>query len=135
MTNIALPFPPSVNSIWRSRIGKGGKPRFFLDPKYEAWKKASDGAFYAAHPRPKSVAGAFVVSIVLDHGSSLRRLGADVDNRAKAVLDWLQRVKLIEDDKFAEKVTIEWGLAPEGCRVEIEASASSIKPDLSARAA
>ena len=45
----------------------------------------------------------------------------DLDNYGgKAILDWAQSRELIFDDKFCERLTIEWvdhANAPEGCRV------------------
>lgn len=106
---IDCPMPPSVNAIWRNRRGRS-KP--YLDERYATWKRVFDSIIMATVPRPK-VLGNFIVSITLN---AAKRKG-DADNRAKAVLDALQRCGIIENDKLADSVTIRWGYAPDGCTV------------------
>lgn len=124
---IACSMPPSVNAIWRSRVGKGGKPSFYLDTAYREWRKAFDAAVMATRPRPR-LAGPFLASITLDE---THRRG-DVDNRAKAVLDGLQRCGVIENDSLATKVIIKWGVAPEGCLVCLYPDHSIRRPQVAA---
>lgn len=114
MKPLDLPYPPSTNRIWR-RAGT----RIIRSAKYEAWKRAANGLAMAQKPLPH-VAGAFAATIVLS--TACRRSNADADNRVKAVLDWLQSVGCIENDSKAERVTVQWGEAPEGCRVTLEAA-------------
>jgi hypothetical protein len=44
---------------------------------------------------------------------------SDLSNRIKALEDWLQRVELIENDKYCERLVAEWGRAPLGVRVRL----------------
>lgn len=111
---INLPFPPSVNRIWRSRTGANGKPAYYLDKRYATWKRVCDNTLMATRPRPQ-VRGHFTASITL---SDTKRRG-DADNRAKAILDWLQSAGVIENDSLADAVSIGWGYAPEGCCVRL----------------
>ena len=104
--------PPSVNSLWRSGTGFDGKRRYHLSARYETWKRTFDSVVMAMVPRPK-VKGNFHITITLN---AAKRKG-DADNRAKAVLDALQRCAIIENDKLADSVTIRWGHAPEGCQI------------------
>lgn len=113
--------PPSVNRIWRSRRGANGKPSYYLDRRYETWKRTFDTVIMATRPRPK-IAGHFHAYITLNE---LKRRG-DADNRAKAVLDALQRCEIIGNDKLADSVTIRWGHAPEGCRIMLTPVAPAI---------
>ncbi len=106
-----LPMPPSVNRIWRRGRGKV----VYLDPKYRAWRKEADALAMFRDWRRKRNKGPFMCSIV--HNAAKRR--GDADNRIKAVLDWLQRAEIIENDSLAEFVSAEWGNAPEGCRVTL----------------
>lgn len=117
---LALPMPPSVNAIWRSRRGHNGKPSFYLDRRYEIWKRACDNLVLAMGKHKPKVKGRFAVIITLNEA---KRRG-DADNRAKATMDFLQRAGVIENDKLADSVTIKWGYAPEGCRVELETRAA-----------
>lgn len=119
-TVIDLPLPPSVNGIWRSRRGHGGKPVFFLAPRYQTWKRAADNFFMAQKRIAKPVAGEFIATITLNE-KKLRK-GSDIDNRVKAAMDWLQRSGLIENDKLARKLTVGFGVAPEGCRITLKAA-------------
>lgn len=118
MISLALPFPPSVNAIWRSKRGQNGKPSFFLDPKYAAWKRACDGELMAIRPRPK-LEGRFHATLILNEQ---KRANRDADNFGKAPMDFLQRAGVIEDDKLADSVHIRWGYAPEGMRIELVAA-------------
>lgn len=113
--SIELPFPPSVNRIWRARRGHGFKPTFYLDRRYETWKRACDNLLLANRRAWRPVAGHFRIEIVLDD----KKRRGDADNRAKATLDWLQRAELITNDSLADDVRIRWGYAPAGCRIEI----------------
>ena len=113
---IPCSFPPSVNRIWRARTGAKGKPSFYLDRRYETWKRHFDNTIMAMVPRPK-VLGRFDVSITLSDAK--RRSNSDADNRVKVLLDALQRCAIIENDSLAESVTVRWGTAPEGCLIVI----------------
>lgn len=112
---IALPFPPSVNRIWRTRTKANGKPGFYLDKRYATWKRVADNEYLANKRHWKPVKGPFHITVTLNN----QKRRGDADNRLKAVLDWLERVELIENDSLAESVLIRWGYAPEGCRVEL----------------
>jgi hypothetical protein len=48
------------------------------------------------------------------------RMG-DLDNPIKPLLDWLQRVELIEDDKYCDRILAQWGEVPLGVRVRLRA--------------
>lgn len=114
---LELPFPPSVNSIWRSRCGINGKPMFYLDRQYQAWKLECDGVFWTMFPKPMPFSGPVKVDITLD---KTRKKG-DADNRQKAVNDWLQRALIVANDRQIEDTRSHWGTAPTGCRVVVEA--------------
>jgi hypothetical protein len=49
----------------------------------------------------------------------------DLDNGLKALIDYLRRIELIEDDspKHMRRLVVEFGLAPMGCRVVVRACA------------
>lgn len=110
---IHCPLPPSVNRLWRNRKDRKAP---YLDRRYATWKRVFDSIIMATVPRPK-IGGSFIAVITLDrdklHGNS------DIDNRVKALMDALQKTKVIENDKLAESLTVRKGHAPEGCRVTI----------------
>lgn len=112
-TVIDLAMPPSVNSIWRTRRGSN-KP--YLSPLYQSWKRDSDNRYLASKKLWRPVKGNFRCHVTLD----VKRRRGDADNKIKVVLDWLQRVGLIENDELCDFVSVAWGRAPEGCRIRIK---------------
>lgn len=108
-----LPYPPSVNAMWRTLRGRN-----ILSREVRVWWTLAEGLFYqqkrgtAAH----RIAGAFEVEIVLDRK---RRRTGDLDNRIKAPLDAAQKFGLIENDRFCERIVAYWGDADGGCRVTL----------------
>lgn len=105
MVTLELPFPPSVNSIWRFS-GKSA----YVSKQYSAWKKQADAA-YLEQKSQKTVGtpikGAFEVTMTFSDRK--RRWNTDLDNRIKTTLDALQRLKLIENDSKCQKLTAMWG--------------------------
>lgn len=112
-TILDLPMPPSVNRIWRYSRQNG---KAHLSERYKTWKRVAD-TYYLAHKRDwQPVHGHFRISLVLD----IKHRGrTDIDSRMKALLDWLQRVELIENDSLCDGINVRWGRVSEGCRVEI----------------
>lgn len=110
---IDLPTPPSVNRIWRAN--RAGPNKVSISPEYRAWKKHADQTALATGQFRglKTISGPFEARIIL------RRQPGDLDNRHKGILDWLQSRGVIADDKYCEKLTLEWGDAPHGCRVTV----------------
>lgn len=110
---IDLPTPISVNRIWRAN--KAGGKRVSKSREYVSWQKSADAlAMSTGQFRGlKTVVGPFEAHIVL------KRVTGDLDNRAKGVLDWLQSRSVIVDDKYCERLLLEWGEAPTGCRVTV----------------
>ena len=43
-----------------------------------------------------------------DVAAAVARMG-DLDNGIKPLMDWLQRVELIEDDKYCDRILAQWG--------------------------
>lgn len=116
-TTIDLPMPPSVNRIWCSRTGHKGKPQFYLAPRYATWKRTCDNLALANRKKWAPVLGPYRITVTFDRSKTR----ADQDNLIKAVNDWLERAGLITNDNLAEKTAIQWGKAPEGCRVVLTA--------------
>ena len=112
MVTLTLPFPVSSNRIWRN-----GNGRTYISPQYRAWK---DQAYVAYIQQRKTVGspveGNFTYHIILDEKK--RKQARDGDNRGKVVLDFLQSVGLIVDDKLADAGSWSWGPV-EGCMVRV----------------
>lgn len=122
MVVLDLPFPPSANRLTRHGV-RGGKLLSYTNPDYASWRKEAEGMFLQQKKTCGTpIKGFFTYHIALDKTRWPK--ASDGDNRAKAVLDFLQAMELIEDDKFAVSGT--WSWAPvKGCMVQVHASANS----------
>lgn len=108
---VDLPMPPSVNRIWRAN--RAGKNKVSISPEYDQWRRHADRLAMALGScrGVKKIMGKFEAKIVL------KRQKGDLDNRVKGVLDWAQSRELIRDDQDCERLIVEWGEAPHGCRL------------------
>jgi Holliday junction resolvase RusA-like endonuclease len=108
---IELPFPVSANRMWR-RSGT----RIHLSEQYTKWKAEADGYFLQQKKGLKPVKGNFLYHYTID--AKRRAVARDGDNRGKCLLDYAQRVGLIEDDKLANGGSWNWGPV-DGCVLTI----------------
>jgi crossover junction endodeoxyribonuclease RusA len=101
MTEITvfLPWPPSLNRLWRS-----GKGRVYKSAKYICWYTEADWAIkqLAGHP---TIKGKFKAEIVLTPPDKRR---IDLDNRIKAIFDVAEKCGLIENDSLCEHLTVQY---------------------------
>src|SRR5262249_18897238 len=93
-----LPFPPSVNRIWRYARGKA-----HASADYIAWQKQANAAAYAQKLGSRPVMGRHILNVQLSDAFKRR---SDVDNRLKAVADFCQRLHLTVNDRDAIKTSI-----------------------------
>jgi hypothetical protein len=101
MFELNLPLPPSINEYLPSKQGNS-------HPVVRAFTRQADLHLPEQQSLRKiePVVGPFEFEVVLDRA---RRRNGDVDNRAtKAFLDWLQRVKLIGNDRDCERIVACW---------------------------
>lgn len=116
---LEMPFPPSVNDA--NRIGKSrrtGKVVVFGDKGKSQFLKDADALLLMQQKNVKFVRGPFTYHITLNE--KMRGPTMDGDNRGKYVLDYLQRVGLIENDKLAEGGSWSWGPCEFGCNVIVK---------------
>lgn len=95
---IHLPYPPSVNSIWKP-TGKGG---IYKDAKAKAWATEAGWLVRASGVK---VRGPFIFSLTAYRPDKRAR---DIDNLAKVVLDALQAGGAIENDSLCQAVVMRW---------------------------
>lgn len=126
---IDLPPPVSVNKLRRVDWANQGAVR--------KWRAEANGLLLVAKRRPADplrfhTVDRFELAIVLDEN----RVKTDADNCAKILIDYLCTIGVIIDDapKHMRKVTIEWGYAPEGCRVTVKPLAPITMADVLHRA-
>lgn len=109
-----LPPAPSVN--------KTRKVDWAHHRTMTAWRNVADAYVLAAKGRSVSplkltrIARFELLIIIDEHKNRI-----DLDNGLKALIDYLRRIELIEDDspKHMRRLVVEWGLAPFGCRVRL----------------
>ena len=115
-----LPYPPSVNRLWRSS-GVDGTGRVYLSPSYVKWKAAADVMLMSTRGWTlRRLRGHFIAELDLCPPKGHQR--GDIDNRIKAVLDYLQRVEVIANDKHCQRIVAQWvepEHAPRGARVTV----------------
>ncbi|HZP77548.1 MAG TPA: hypothetical protein VFB45_15495 [Pseudolabrys sp.] len=105
-----LPAPPSVNRTrrvdWKSQ------------KLVDKWKRGANGfVLLQRRGQPRKIYGPYELLIVMSEAHT----GIDLDNGIKSLIDYLHRIDAIEgdDQPRLRKLTVEWGDAPQGCRVHI----------------
>lgn len=114
-----LPLPPSVNAMFANRsVGKQRARGRIRTEAYRKWREQAGLHILCQGPLRK-MAGSVNLRITISDGAS-----GDIDNRCKAVLDFLVHHGIIEGDhkKIVRKILLEWGDV-EGARVEITEAA------------
>ena len=113
-----IPVPLSVNRTRREN--KGAKRDI------ENWLCKADATVMASGQyriarRTRKAEQPCEIKIILDPG----KCKLDPDNPIKNAIDYLRRLELLENDtgKHVRKITVEWGPAPEGCRIVISEAA------------
>lgn len=121
-----LPWPPTTNSIWTPRIFRrkagGSYAGLTLSPKYLLWKQLAASVALLEMRGQEPIKGEYVMTIIL-HRQDKRH--SDCSNRVKALEDACVAAGVVEDDKLAKRVIVEWSDDPPKmgapCRIEIEA--------------
>lgn len=109
-----LPAPISVNALrrvdWSSHV------------RSSEWKEQANNYVLMAKRRRENPVKLhkierFELDIVFDESQT----GIDLDNGVKGIIDYLCYVDLIAGDapKHLRKLTVAWGVAPEGTRVTV----------------
>lgn len=114
---LVLPFPPSVNTYWRSPTKGPLKGRVLISAKGRAYKSSVRKAVIEQlRALPKASSALADVDIVL-YPPDLR--DRDIDNFNKALFDSLTYASVWVDDKQIKRLCIEWGEKVKGGKVEI----------------
>lgn len=108
---INLPWPPSVNRLWKRGKGK----RLYRSEEYLAWIAEAGGCWMQQRSKQKikHIDGHYFLDITLIPPD--RRL-RDLGNYEKVLSDFCQNSGIIKNDHLCEKLSIEWdrfeGTAP-----------------------
>ena len=107
-----IPLPPSVNQT-RRIDHKGNR-------KYQAWKKQA-GLHLIANGQYRIARKTHINQYELTITLNENQCKFDLDNCAKAAIDFLVSLEIIKDDspKYLRRLIIKWGCAPDGCRVRV----------------
>lgn len=97
IVRILLPVPVSVNAIYSPR--KGGGLR--LSDAYSTW--IQDAGWRLIQQRPGRIAGRYHLTVRIPD-----ECGADLDNLIKATSDLLQLHGVVRNDRFADRIVLEW---------------------------
>ena len=113
-TVLALPFPPSVNSLY-----DGGKntPRRFTSDRYKRWQEDAYYALLGERHRTHRHKGPVRVTYTFCPPDKRHR---DVFNYEKAVSDFLTKHQIISDDSQIQRGTVQWAYQQQGVLVVIE---------------
>lgn len=116
MTSLFLPFPPSVNGMFKNR--KGGRKK---SDGYKMWLADAEEAYLKQRRHIKSHTGKVQVIIMLKAPDNRRR---DCDNLIKSVCDFLVNQKIIvaDDQRYVRSVMAMWKetMRESGCFVVVE---------------
>lgn len=91
---INLPFPVSVNRVWRS-----GRGRVYKSKQYITWIAEANVAWLQQKPHmiTKKINGLYKIDIAFSPPDKRRR---DLGNLEKGISDFCQSIGLVEDDSF-----------------------------------
>lgn len=109
---LVLPFPPSVNRLWRAT--KGGK--VYRSAKYVEWRRLAMWQL-AGQAKGKKIIGAYKLTILAVRPDKRRR---DLGNLEKAVSDILVSQNIIEDDSLCEWLEVRWVDSGPQCKIILE---------------
>lgn len=101
MTELRLPWPPSVNTIWRNVV-INKRPRVLLSKAGRDWFDAAAARVIEQRAGQRYL-GRIHVDITL-HAPDRRAI--DIDNRAKALLDACTKGGLWHDDGQVDVLTL-----------------------------
>lgn len=123
MIDLQLPFPPTVNTYWRSlRKGKAAG-RVVVSKKGREYRESAMGIIAAQH-KAEPLTGRLSVSLVLCPPDRRRR---DLDNYCKALLDAITHAQVWGDDEQIDRLSIERG--PVAMGGEVRAFIEEIPPE------
>jgi crossover junction endodeoxyribonuclease RusA len=103
--------PPSVNKVWR-HAGK----RVFRDPRYVAWQRTAGWEITAK--RPGRFSPGTKVAVTVKAGKPKR--ARDLDNYGKGILDLMQSLGIIDNDRNVADLRLAWDSNVEPGRVVVE---------------
>jgi len=112
MIRLILPYPPSVNRLWRA--SKTG--RVYNSPKYKEWRVQAMWAI-KEQCRTLRVTGMYKMTLLAVRPDRSKR---DIGNLEKAVSDVLTAAKIVEDDSLCGWIDMRWVEKGPECLIIVE---------------
>ncbi|MEQ9941077.1 RusA family crossover junction endodeoxyribonuclease [Pectobacterium aroidearum] len=114
---LTLPFPPSVNTYWRSPSSGPLAGRHLVSAKGRTFRaQAIACVLEQLHRKPKAITTLVAVTITFYPPDRRTR---DMDNYLKAPLDALTHAGVWTDDSQIKRMLLEWGPVTKGGKAEI----------------
>ncbi|MCU1787497.1 RusA family crossover junction endodeoxyribonuclease [Pectobacterium polaris] len=114
---LILPFPPSVNTYWRSPSSGPLAGRHLVSAKGRAFRtQAIACVLEQLRCKPKAITSLVAVTITFYPPDRRTR---DMDNYLKAPLDALTHAGVWADDSQIKRMLLEWGPVTKGGKAEI----------------
>lgn len=126
--SVTLPYPPSVNRLWRSVRG-----RVIRSAEYEAWLNEASWIIYRAVGKTadcQGVVGPYALTVRLCPPD---RRARDLDNTLKALSDALKLGEAIQDDHLCQRIDLEWDTSVKGAFVSVMSTQLRIMPPAKAK--
>lgn len=118
MIILTLPYPPSVNTYYRSPRTGPLAGRTLISEKGRAYRKAVADAVIQ-HARRRAPEGRLSVGVTLYMPDRRKR---DIDNAMKGLLDAMTHAGVIEDDSLIDRLVIERGPVVKGGSAKVSIS-------------
>lgn len=113
ISTLMLPYPPSTNGLFP------GKERRFKSPEYKAWTKS---AYEMRLKQLTSISRHYGKVHIILRLKAPTKARSDIDNRIKAILDFLVESQTIMDDdcRYVRSIHTSWDDEMEiGCLVQV----------------
>lgn len=115
--SVSLPFPPSVNRIWRHARGrKRGRVQNYLSEQGQAFYDTCVPMLQDMRCGMRPISGRVAVNITLFPPTRAKR---DIDNNIKAILDALTRGHVWDDDSQVDVLVVVRGSVIRGGRADV----------------
>ncbi|MFV8907073.1 RusA family crossover junction endodeoxyribonuclease [Serratia fonticola] len=117
---LTLPFPPSMNSYWRSPNKGALKGRHLISERGRKFRtEAIARVLEQLRRQPKPITADIAVTVVFCPPNNASR---DLDNYFKALFDAMTHAGVWLDDSQVKRIAAEWGPVTKGGKVELSIS-------------
>ncbi|MCO7512375.1 RusA family crossover junction endodeoxyribonuclease [Serratia fonticola] len=117
---LTLPFPPSMNSYWRSPNKGTLKGRHLISERgRKSRTEAIARVLEQLRRQPKPITTNIAVTVVFCPPNKAPR---DLDNYFKALFDAMTHAGVWVDDKQIKRIVADWGPVTKGGKVELSIS-------------